>query len=77
MAWWEKWLLGIGTIAAMVSIIPLMVWGGSGSLSRAWQALRQYLLIMGAFVAVAGGLGMVMAVAEHGLGPILQAITGH
>lgn len=76
MAWWEKWLLGIGTIAAMVAIIPLMVWGGSGSLSRAWEALRQYLIGMGVFVLVVGGFGMVMAIAEHGLGPVLQLITG-
>lgn len=77
MAWWEKWLLGIGTIAAMVAIIPLMVWGGSGSLGRAWDALRQYLIGMGVFVAVVGGFGVVVAIAEHGLEPILQLITGH
>lgn len=75
MAWWEKWLLGVGTIAAMVSIIPLMVWGGTGSLGRAWDALRQYLIGAAVFVAVVGGLGLVMAVAEHGPAKLLDAIT--
>lgn len=76
MTWWQKWLLGIGTIAAMVAIIPLMVWGGTGSLSRAWQALRQYCIGMGVFVAVVGGFGVVIAIAEHGLGPLLQLVMG-
>jgi len=35
----------------MVSIIPLAVWAGTGSLSRAWQALREYMLVM-AFLTV-------------------------
>lgn len=75
MAWWEKWLLGIGTIAAMVSIIPLMVWGGSGSLGRAWDALRQYLIGMGVLVAVVGGFALVMLVAEHGPAKLLAIVT--
>jgi hypothetical protein len=76
LAWWQKWLVGIGTIGAMVLIIPLMVWGGSGSLSRAWQALRQYLTGMAILVAVVGGFGVIMAIAEHGIGPIIGMITG-
>lgn len=76
MTLWERWLLGIVSIGAMVMIIPLMVWGGSGSLSRAWEALRQYAVGMAVFVVVVGGFGMVMAVAEHGIGPVFRMLTG-
>ena len=33
-------------LVVMVSIIPLAVWAGTGSLSRAAQALREYMLVM-------------------------------
>ena len=33
-------------LVVMVSIIPLSVWAGTGSLSRAAQALREYMLVM-------------------------------
>ncbi|MEC5164067.1 hypothetical protein ACFDR9_001673 [Janthinobacterium sp. CG_23.3] len=50
-------------LAVMVSIIPLAVWGGSGSKKVAWEALKAYLKIMGgltlagAFIAGAILLG--------------------
>ena len=75
LAWWQKWLVGISTISAMVAIIPLMVWGGSGSLSRAWEALRQYLIGMGVLVAVVGGFALVILVAEHGPTKLLTIVT--
>ena len=34
-------------IVLMVSIIPLSVWAGTGRIDRAWQALREYLVVMG------------------------------
>lgn len=33
-------------LVAMVSIIPLAVWAGTGRRDRAWQALREYLVAM-------------------------------
>lgn len=48
----------------MTLIIPAMVWGGSGSLKRAMQALRTYWLIMGcAFLAI-GGLALLVTLLE-------------
>jgi hypothetical protein len=44
----------LGAIFLMTLIIPLMVWGGSGSLRAAVRALREYWLIMGALVAIGG-----------------------
>lgn len=61
---WKQFLILVGTIGAMVAIVPLMVWGGTGSLSRAWDALRQYLKIMAAIVAIGGGVGLLMVLAE-------------
>lgn len=45
------------TLAGLVAIIPLATLAGTGSWSHAWQALREYLLVMAvialpAFVAV-------------------------
>lgn len=48
----------------MVSIIPLMVWGGTGSAKRAWEALRQYLGIMGAAVLVVSVLAILLTLGE-------------
>lgn len=72
-----KILLLIAAIAAMWSIVPLMVWAGSGDWRRAVEALRDYAAIMGTLVAVVGGLAVVMLIAEHGLDTMLALITGH
>jgi hypothetical protein len=37
-------------LAAMVCIIPLAVWGGTGRIDRAVQALREYLIAMAVIV---------------------------
>jgi hypothetical protein len=46
-------------IVAMTLIIPLAVWGITGSRSHGWHAWRQYLGIMGVMVAVGCGLGLL------------------
>ena len=61
-----KILLAAMFIAGLVLIVPLMVWGGAGDWRHALHALLSYLKIMGAFVIVGGGFGVVMAFAEHG-----------
>jgi hypothetical protein len=53
--------LAVKTLAAifvMTLIIPLMVWGGSGSLRRAFRALREYWLIMGSLAAIVGAVAL-------------------
>ena len=60
---WDKWLILLGALAAMFSIVPLMVWGGAGDWRRALQALRQYLGVLALF-AIGGLLGLVMALSE-------------
>jgi len=40
-------------IAAMIMIIPLAVWGGTGSLRQAWQGLKEYLVAMAVIVVPA------------------------
>lgn len=62
----REFLLAVVSIAAMVMIVPLIVWGGTGDWRHALHALRSYLKIMGAFVLIAGGVGLTMAIAEHG-----------
>jgi hypothetical protein len=61
---WQQWLMFIGTLTAGVSIIPLMVWGGSGSWRRALQALREYLAIMGTLVAMVSLLALALLLVE-------------
>lgn len=43
-------------IACMVLIIPLCVWGGSGSWRHGLEALKQYLTIMAVAFASVGVL---------------------
>jgi hypothetical protein len=62
----ESFLLAAGVIAAMVAIIPLMVWGGSGDWRYALTALWEYVQIMGGMVLIVGGLAVVVSIAEHG-----------
>lgn len=58
--------VGAAILLAALLYIPLSAWAATGRLSRAWEALRQYLKIMAAFVVVGGGFGLVMAFAEYG-----------
>jgi len=60
---WDKWLLLLGVLGAMFSIVPLMVWGGTGDWRRALQALRQYLGVLAVF-AIGGVVGLIMVAAE-------------
>jgi hypothetical protein len=46
-------------IACMVLIIPLCVWGGSGSFRHGLEALKQYLTIMGVAFAAVGVLALI------------------
>lgn len=72
---WKQWLMMVGTCGALFAIVPLMVWGGSGDWRHALRALRQYLGILGALALLGGGLGLVMAVSEHGLGVLWAMLT--
>ncbi len=60
---WKQWLATIGGCAALFSIVPLMVWGGTGSWRRALSALREYLGVIGLLALVGGGVGLLMALA--------------
>ncbi len=44
----------------MVALVPLIVWGATGSWRHAMLALRRYVVIMLGFVVVGGGLGLAM-----------------
>lgn len=59
------WIKTLGAIFVMTLIIPLMVWGGSGSLKAAVRALREYWLIMGALVAIGGGVALWVLLMER------------
>jgi hypothetical protein len=61
---WQQWLMFLGVMAGMISIIPLMVWGGSGDWRRALHALREYLAIMGALVGVVSFVALAIFIAE-------------
>jgi hypothetical protein len=43
----------LAAITIMVMIIPLAVWGGSGSRRQAWQGLKGYLIAMAVIVVPA------------------------
>lgn len=48
----------------MSLIVPLIVWGGSGSWRRAFEALRGWWLIVGALFLVSGGAGLLAVLME-------------
>jgi hypothetical protein len=62
----RSFLITVGVCLAMFAIVPLMVWGGTGSWRHALHALRQYAGILLGFVVVGGGLGLLMAFSEYG-----------
>jgi hypothetical protein len=64
MSWWERTLLTVAACAAVFSIVPLMVLGGTGSWRRALEALRQYLGVLGLLALAGGGVGLLMVLAE-------------
>ena len=49
----------------MFAIVPLMIWGGTGSWRHALHALRSFLGIMLGLAAVGGGLALLMVAAEY------------
>jgi hypothetical protein len=51
----------MAAIAGMLSIVPLFIWGATGDWRHALTALRQYVKIIGAFLVIGGGLGLLMA----------------
>lgn len=63
-------------IAVMSAIIPLMIWGGSGSWRGALHAWGAWAKIMGGMVLIFGGFGMIMAVSEHGFSSVWRALSG-
>lgn len=61
---WKQILAFVLAVAAMWAIVPIMVWGGTGSFRRAMQALRQYLGVLG-MLAVAGvGVAAIVLLAQ-------------
>lgn len=68
-------LPGALILLAAFALIPLAGYAATDSWRGAWDALRQFLLIMGALVAIGGGAGVLAIVAEHGPVAIWSAIT--
>lgn len=54
----------LAAIFVMSLIVPLIVWGGSGSWRRALEALRGWWLIVGALFAIGGGAGLLAVLME-------------
>lgn len=57
----RTFLLTVLLCAAMIAIVPLMVWGGTGDWRHALLALRQYAKILAGLLIVGGGFGLLMA----------------
>jgi hypothetical protein len=58
----------IAAIAAMSSIIPLMIWGGTGEWRAGVKAWASWAKIM--------GFGMIMAISEHGFSTVWRIVCG-
>jgi len=66
----------LAAIAVMSSVIPLMIWGGTGSWRGALHAWASWAKIMGTMVLVVGGFGFIMAISEHGFQTVWRALSG-
>lgn len=64
----REFLLTLAACGALFLIVPLMIWGNTGSWRHALHALKVYLQIMAGLAAVGGGVGLLMAYAQHGSG---------
>lgn len=62
-------------IAAMSSIIPLMVWGGSGSWRHALYAWKAWAKVMVGFLAIGGGFGILAIINQDGFSGLWRWIT--
>lgn len=51
-------------IACMVMIIPLAIWGMTGSLGHAWFALKRYLFVMGILCSLGLAMAAVMVLSQ-------------
>lgn len=55
-----------GIVFVMTLIVPLLVAGMSASWRAGFEAWKSYMKIMGGFVLIGGGFGVLMAFAEYG-----------
>lgn len=55
----------LAAIFVMSLVIPLIVWGGSGSLKKALLALRTWWLIVGGAFMLVGTLALLMTLMER------------
>lgn len=60
----REFLITAAVCAAMIAIVPLMIWGGTGSWKHAMHALRSYLGILGGLAVLGGGVGLLMVLAD-------------
>jgi hypothetical protein len=57
-------LLFVVTVAALIAVIPLIVWAGTSSWRHAMHALRSYLRIAAWAIVAVGGLALAVSFAE-------------
>jgi hypothetical protein len=50
--------------AAMFSIVPLVTWAATGSLSRACEALKGYMTVMGMLAALGCGFALLTLIPQ-------------
>lgn len=55
----------LGIIACMTAVVPLMIWGMSGSLKAGLQAWRAYLIAMGWLCVPVLALAVITSVIPH------------
>lgn len=61
----ESLFITVAVCAGLILLVPLWIWGATSDWRKAWRALSEYLMVMGAFVVVGGGLGLLAALMER------------
>jgi hypothetical protein len=53
----RSFLLSAAVCAALIALVPLIVWAATGSLRHGLYALKQYTLVLVGFVVAGGAVG--------------------
>lgn len=58
----ETFLKTAAAVLGLMLIVPAATWAATGSLSRAWEAWKGYLTVMGIIVAAGAGISAIVLV---------------
>jgi len=59
----KSFFITVATIAGLLCIVPLWIWGATGNWRHAWHAGKTYWKLLGFMFAVGAGVGLIVTLA--------------